>query len=81
MEDQISNDARRRIAFYESVGFSVCDGFYYQPPYSPDKNKVKMLLMSFPEKILPPEFEAIKMQIYREVYQQKDPAIFRQKNQ
>lgn len=79
VEEPVTDDARRRIAFYESADFSVCDGIYYQPPYSPDQKKVKMLLMSFPEKILPPEFEAIKMQIYREVYQQNDPAILRQK--
>jgi len=36
-----------------------------------------MLLMSFPEKILLPEFDEIKTRIYREVYQQKDP-IFQQ---
>jgi hypothetical protein len=76
VEESITDDARRRIAFYESIGFSVCEGIYYQPPYSPDKNKVKMLLMSFPENILPPEFDEIKTRIYREVYQQKDPEIF-----
>ncbi|MBW8333083.1 MAG: GNAT family N-acetyltransferase [Prolixibacteraceae bacterium] len=76
VEEPISDDARRRIAFYESAGFSVCEGIYHQPPYSPDKNKVKMLLMSFPEKILPPEFDEIKTRIYREVYQQKDLETF-----
>lgn len=72
VEEPINDDARRRVAFYEGAGFSVCEEIYYQPPYSPDKNKVKMLLMSFPEKILPPEFDEIKTRIYREVYQQKD---------
>lgn len=76
VEEPISDDARRRIAFYESAGFSVCEGIYHQPPYSPDKNKVKMLLMSFPEKILPLEFDEIKTRIYREVYQQKDLETF-----
>ncbi|MDP2115586.1 MAG: GNAT family N-acetyltransferase [Bacteroidota bacterium] len=74
VEEPVTDDARRRIAFYESADFSVCEGIYYQPPYSPDQNKVKMLLMSFPEKILPPEFDEIKTRIYREVYQQKYPA-------
>ncbi|MDP2889227.1 MAG: GNAT family N-acetyltransferase [Bacteroidota bacterium] len=74
VEEPVTDDARRRIAFYESAGFSVCDGIYYQPPYSPDKNKVKMLLMSFPERVLPPEFDEIQTRIYREVYQQKYPA-------
>lgn len=78
VEEPITDDARRRIAFYERLGFSVFDGIYYQPPYSPNKNKVKMLLMSFPERILPLEFDEIKTRIYREVYQQKDPPIFQQ---
>ena len=76
VEEPITGEARHRIAFYESAGFSVCKGIYYQPPYSPNKNKVKMLLMSFPERILQFEFDEIKKQIYREVYQQNDPAFF-----
>lgn len=76
VEEPISDDARRRIAFYESAGFSVCEGVYYQPPYSRDKNRVKMLLMSFPEMILPPEFDEVKTRIYREVYQQENLEIF-----
>ncbi len=72
-----ANDAAlRRIAFYERLGFSVCEGIYCQPPYSADKNEVKMLLMSFPERILTLELTEIKTQIYREVYQQNDPENF-----
>jgi len=61
--------AHRRITFYERLGFSTCESIYWQPPYSPDKKKVKMLLMSFPDKILHSEFIEIKKQLYRVVYQ------------
>lgn len=68
VEEPTNESARRRIAFYEHFGFFVCDGIYYQPPYSPDKNKIKMLLMSFPDKVTAVEFVEIKNQLYLEVY-------------
>ena len=40
-------DARRRVAFYQSLGFTLWSGFsYVQPPYSPDKSPVPMTLMT-----------------------------------
>ena len=64
--------SQRRITFYERLGFSTCEITYWQPPYSPDKIKVKMLLMSFPDKVQPLEFMKIKTQLYTNVYQWKD---------
>jgi ribosomal protein S18 acetylase RimI-like enzyme len=68
VEEPITESARRRIDFYRRFGFSICEGIYYQPPYSSDKNKVKMLLMSFPNRLTPSDFETIKILIYRNVY-------------
>lgn len=67
-EEPFTDEARRRIVFYERLGFSVCECIYFQPPYSAGKNKVKMLLMSFPDKTTPPQFDKIKTLLYREVY-------------
>ena len=68
--DKPTNEStRRRITFYDRLGFSVCESNYWQPPYAADKSKIKMLLMSFPDKIMPGEFIEIKTQIYRHVYQ------------
>ncbi len=72
VEEPTNVSACRRIAFYNRLGFSDYDGIYYQPAYSPDKKKVKMLIMSFPHKLLPNEFEEIKTKLYREVYQYTD---------
>ena len=72
VEEPTDKSARRRIAFYKRLGFSVCKNTYWQPPYSPEKKKVKMLLMSFPDKIQPGEFMEIKKHIYLEVYQSKE---------
>ena len=68
VEEPTDKPTRRRITFYERLGFSVCESIYYQPPYSMGKSKVKMVLMSFPDKITSLEFIEIKTQLYREVY-------------
>lgn len=68
-EEPNSDEARRRIRFYEGLNFKVNSGEYYQPPYSIGKNTVKMLLMSFPDELHKIEFDQIKTQIYQVVYQ------------
>jgi len=69
VEEPFTSDALKRITFYKRLNFSLFDGEYYQPPYSDEKNKVKMLLMSYPEKIEPEVFPWIKKRIYQTVYQ------------
>lgn len=78
VEEPTNESAKRRIEFYLRLGFSVCEGIYYQPPYSVNKNKIKMLLMSFPDKVSPLEFAEIKTLLYREVYQYNDSENFHQ---
>ena len=68
VEEPTDEPSRRRITFYERLGFSVCESIYFQPPYSMGKDKVKMLLMSYPDKITALEFIEIKTLIYMEVY-------------
>lgn len=68
VEEPFSGTAQRRIVFYERLGFVVCNGIYYQPPYSAEKNKVKMLLMSYPNLLTTIEFTEVKSLIYRIVY-------------
>lgn len=72
VEEPFNDTSRKRIAFYECQNFLVSDCEYYQPPYSIGKSKVKMLLMSFPERIKPKDFINIKSQIYQSVYQYQD---------
>jgi ribosomal protein S18 acetylase RimI-like enzyme len=68
VEEPITETAQKRIQFYERFNFSVCKREYFQPPYSIDKNKVKMLLMSYPDKINDDSFPQIKASIYQLVY-------------
>ena len=72
VEEPTTLSAQRRIAFYNRLGFRICEDIYYQPPYSPNKNKVKMLLMSFPEELNSIDFEKTKAQIYQVIYQLTD---------
>jgi acetyltransferase, GNAT family len=64
---------QRRIAFYERNGFRVRDEFdYVQPPYSPDKQPVPMLLMTHGEVNLH-NIDSIK-DMLKEVYNVEHPA-------
>lgn len=67
-EDQQTESAGKRIAFYERLNFICFEGKYEQPAYSEGKKKVKMILMSYPEKINPIDFDEIKRHIYQNVY-------------
>jgi hypothetical protein len=68
VEEPNTEIARKRIDFYERLDFLVCEAEYFQPPYSTDKSKVKMQLMSYPEKIKDGDFPLIKSRIYWAVY-------------
>ena len=81
VEEPTDEYTRRRITFYGRLGFSPCENIYFQPPYAPDKSKVKMLLMSYPDRIIPLEFDRIKTQLYRDVYQLNEPHNIPEGNQ
>lgn len=68
VEEPFTESAQNRIKFYERLNFSISEDVYYQPPYSTEKNKVKMLLMSYPEQIKSSDFENFKAQIHHFVY-------------
>ena len=68
VEEPFTETARKRILFYERLNFTVNDNSYFQPPYSIEKNSVKMLLMSYPKKIEPEYFGIIKAHIHSKVY-------------
>ncbi len=68
VEEPLTETARKRIAFYERLNFRVNTFCYFQPPYSIEKASIKMLLLSYPTKISPEDFERIKDQIYHCVY-------------
>jgi ribosomal protein S18 acetylase RimI-like enzyme len=68
VEEPITENARKRIAFYERLNFTVNDFSYFQPAYSIGKSSVKMQLMSYPIKIEVADFERIKFRIHDHIY-------------
>ncbi len=60
--------SRRRIRFYERAGFTLCPLPYTQPAYSPDKQSMQLLLMSFGEMNLDHNFDAVVTRLHSQVY-------------
>lgn len=65
-EDEMS---RRRIGFYERLGFRLDDHAYHQPPYGPDRPWIDLRLMTYGDIDLNQMFETVKDYLYRDVYQ------------
>ncbi|ALJ01450.1 hypothetical protein DC20_13625 [Rufibacter tibetensis] len=70
VEPPLTEIAKRRISFYERLGFHLNDFEYRQPPYAAAKPWVKLQLMTYPEKVVTPDLEMIKAQLYKQVYGQ-----------
>ena len=60
----------RRIAFYKRCGFFKNGIEYTQPPYRPSDEAVKLILLSYPERLK--DAEAVKKELYRSVYKISD---------
>lgn len=64
-DDDIS---RRRIGFYERLGFRLWPQPYVQPPYDKNRRSLDLLLMTYGDIDLSQDFTRIRDIIYREVY-------------
>ncbi|MEF2969307.1 GNAT family N-acetyltransferase [Paenibacillus sp. M1] len=64
-EDELK---RRRIGFYERLGFRLGDHKYVQPPMRKGKPELPLCIMSYPALLTEPQFNFVKEQLYREVY-------------
>lgn len=60
--------SKRRIGFYERLGFVLDNKNYQQPPYHPGDQWLDMLLMSYGNIDMNTEFERIKLCLYQRVY-------------
>ena len=60
--------AKRRIAFYERLGFFLNDFYYEQPPLRENQLAQRLLIMSYPEPISAEKFAKYKKEIYTNVY-------------
>lgn len=60
--------AKRRLGFYERLGFKVNRYEYYQPSYGEGKEELSLVFLSNPHLLAPAEFENIRRIIYKNVY-------------
>ena len=68
VEPPVHADQKRRIVFYEQLGFRLHDVEYWQPPYSPDKHVLPMKLMSYGNLDVESRFAEIKRVLQSVVY-------------
>mgnify|MGYP000933854328 CR=1 FL=1 len=64
-EDDIK---RKRIAFYEHLGFSMNEYHHVQPPLKMNANPVELRLMSHPEPLSPEDVQFIEVKLQNTVY-------------
>lgn len=65
VHDEIS---KRRVKFYERLGFKMNDFYYEQPPLRKKDKWTELKVMSYPDKISEIDFLKYKNEIYKEVY-------------
>ncbi|MTK52535.1 GNAT family N-acetyltransferase [Paludibacter sp.] len=58
----------RRIRFYEREDFVLCEQPFIQPPYASGQNSVELRLMEWGGDLLKQNFEQVKNELYRTVY-------------
>lgn len=60
--------SKRRIGFYERLGFKLDNHYYLQPPYRPEDSPFELRLMSYGDLDMDKSFEEVKNVIHRNVY-------------
>jgi ribosomal protein S18 acetylase RimI-like enzyme len=68
VEDLNTVPAKRRITFYERLGFKLTDFGYMQPALQDTSTHLPLKIMSFPIKIKTKDFLNIKKELYSNVY-------------
>ncbi|MBK5252521.1 MAG: hypothetical protein JJE29_07815 [Peptostreptococcaceae bacterium] len=75
VEKPETETAKKRIAFYERLGFFRNEYDYLQPSFSDNKRAISLLIMSRPSSLSQNGFEKIKAIIYRDVYSIRENII------
>lgn len=68
-----SDNARRRIDFYQRLGFHVNPYTYYQPAFSSEYPAIELVLLTNPKPLSKEEFVATRNILYKEVYRVNPP--------
>lgn len=67
--------SRRRIGFYERVGFVLNPYYYLQPPYRPDEGPTQLKIMTYGDAITPKQFNEYKKMLCSRVYNDNQTKI------
>lgn len=59
---------KRRISFYERLGFKLNDFEYFQPSLQPGQKKIQLKIMSYPEKLSEEDFNLYRKLIHKSAY-------------
>lgn len=68
VEIPVDGMSKRRIGFYERLGYVLDDHVYFQPPYRAGEPMLEMRLMTWGKIDLKQSFEEVKNCIHRYVY-------------
>ncbi len=71
VEEPDSEIAKRRIGFYERLGFILNNYPYVQPSLGKGRAEIPLKIMSYPEPLSNSEFKNIKEALYKTVYNVK----------
>ncbi|MFB7814908.1 GNAT family N-acetyltransferase [Paenibacillus chitinolyticus] len=70
VEPANDTDSKRRIEFYERLGFHLNAFDYFQPPLREGQPELALQIMSYPEPMSEEEFQPYKKVLMAEVYKQ-----------
>lgn len=72
LEIEIPNDetSKKRLRFYEKLGFKMNNLDHIQPPLREGAPTIKLNILSYPEKLSANEFKNIQNKLYSDVYNQ-----------
>jgi GNAT superfamily N-acetyltransferase len=66
---------KRRVRFFERLGFRLNAHDYIQPSYGPGKDPMPMLLMSYPLAISEKDYPLLRRDIHAVVYGRNEPLV------
>lgn len=68
VEHPDTTNAKRRISFYENLGYHLNEVDYAQPPLREGEAEVPLYVMSYPEQVPSHEFDDYKNDIFSTLY-------------
>lgn len=73
VEDYDTEIEKRRIGFYQRMGFHLTEFGYFQPILRGDTHKeIPLRIMSFPEKLTKQDFAEFKNEVFSKIYKVSD---------